>query len=163
MKELLDKMLSQLSEQDKLVFAQLAEKLSEADGDVDKLSKDEMAIISRMESKYAGKLKTLPMDEPVRPFDLLETGFASYARQILAKDLNTRFPKEEDAIEFVYQNKWTPESFRDRSSAEKIFDQYLNDICQANQWREELLGVESDKVMAVGMTWFMVIYQLHQK
>lgn len=163
MKELLSKMMSQLSDQDKLIFTQLAKKLNNANGDINKLSEEERDVVAKMESKYSSKLEKVQFDNSLNSFNLLETAFSSYARQILAKDLNARFPKEEDAVEFVYQNKWLPEAFKAQSSAEKIFEDYLNDICQANQWRDDVVGVESDKLMAVGMTWFMVIYQLHQK
>ncbi len=163
MKELLNKMVDQLSDQDKLIFAKLAKKLNNLEGDISKLSEEEMALISVMESKYADKLKNIQVNEPAKNFDILDTGFAAHAREILAKDLSGQFPMEEDAVRFAYQNKWIPEQFKIRVSAEKIFDEYQRDISDANQWRDDVVGVDSDKLMAVGMTWFMVLYQLNQK
>ena len=167
MKEMLQKMIAQLSDEDKVIFSQLAEKLNETDGDISKLSKEELSIVSRMESKYSDKLSqisTVDTNSNVDAQDgLLSTTFASYVRQLLARDLKEQFPNEEDAVKFAFQNKWIPEEIKNTDSANKIFADYEKDICDANQWREEVVGIESDKSMAVGMTWFMVVFQLNEK
>jgi hypothetical protein len=165
MKEVLEKMIAQLSDEDKVLFSQLAEKIDQLGGDISKLSKQELDLIAKMETKYAEKLSQFKPEvtenKPAK--DLLDTGFASFARQVMAKDLKDSFPNEEDAIQFAFNNKWIPESFKDVNTAEKIYSDYEHDICEANNWRKEVVGVESDKVMAVGMTWFMVVFQLNQK
>jgi hypothetical protein len=165
MKEMLKQMISQLSEEDKKIFSQLAKKMEEVDGDVAKLSKDEMAIIQDMEAKYADKLKDVQVssEQPGSQADLLETGFANFVRQMLARDLKERFPQEEDAVRFAFQNKWVAQELKDPAVAQKIFDDFSADISEANQWRDEVVGVESDKSLAVGLTWFMVLFQLNQR
>lgn len=175
MKNVLSKMIEQLSDEDKLVFSQLAEKLNQVDGDISKLSEEEIKIIAKMEGKYADKLSQFEGEESIsREFantqttienssELLESGFASHVRQILARDLKSQFPNEEDAVKFAFQNKWIPEEFKDPKKSLAIFENYQQDICEANQWREEVVGVESDKSMAIGLTWFMVIFQLNQR
>jgi len=165
MKNLLKKMIEQLSEEDKLLFSELAEKLNKVDGDISKLSKNEFELIAKMEAKYADKLGAFKEQsiEENKSKDLLESGFATHARQLLARDLNTQFPNEEDAVKFAFQNKWIPAEFREAKTAQVVFENYQQDISEANQWRDEVVGVESDKIMAVGLTWFMVIYQLNER
>ena len=163
---MLKKMIAQLSDEDKVIFSQLAEKLNETDGDISQLSEEELSIISRMESKYSDKLSQIPIVDTSSNINeqgsLLATTFASFVRQLLARDLKEQFPNEEDAVKFAFQNKWIPQEIKNKSSAVKIFADYEKDICDANQWREEVVGIESDKSMAVGMTWFMVVYQLNE-
>jgi len=168
MSNVLTQMIEQLSEEDKKSFAQLAKKLKDLGGDVSKLAKDELDLIAQMEVKYADKFADLdiedkPETEQKTPDDILKSSFASYARQILARDLNSQFPKEEDAVRFAFQNKWLPNEVKENISAEQLFEDYKQDICDANQWREEVVGVESDKRMAVGLTWFMVIFKLNER
>lgn len=161
-------MIEQLSDEDKAVFSQLAEKLNAVDGDISKLSKQEFELIAQMETKYGDKLSEFGDDlsgeeSSVDTADILESGFASHVRQILARDLKEQFPNEEDAVKFAFQNKWIPDDFRDPKIAVQIFEDYKQDISEANQWREDVVGVESDKSMAVGMTWFMIVFQLNER
>lgn len=168
MNDVLSLMISKLSDEDKKSFAQLASKLKEVDGDTSKLSEDELKLISEMEKKYAGQFDDIDLPQEIDAAqstseDILNTPFASYSRQILARDLKVQFPKEEDAVKFAFQNKWLPNEFKENASSEQLFEEYKQDICDANQWREEVVGVESDKRMAVGLTWFMVIFKLNEK
>ena len=168
MKKLLNKMIEQLSDEDKLVFGQLANKLNAVDGDISKLSKQEFEMIAQMETKYSDKLSQFKGEFPPEEIsgdskDILESSFASHVRQILARDLKEQFPNEEDAVKFAFQNKWLPEDFRNPDSALQIFEDFKQDIGDANQWREDIVGIDSDKSMAVGMTWFMVLYQLNER
>lgn len=167
MKNVLNKMIEQLSDEDKVVFSQLAEKLNAVDGDISKLSKQECELIAQMEAKYSDKLSKFGggMDggeSTVDAADILESGFAAHVRQILARDLKEQFPNEEDAVKFAFQNKWIPDDFRDPKLALQIFENYEKDISEANQWREDVVGIDSDKSMAVGMTWFMVVFKLNE-
>lgn len=168
MKNVLNKMIKQLSDEDKVIFSQLAEKLNAVDGDISKLSKQEFELISQMETKYADKLSFIGDDLPGETkssdtTDILESGFASHVRQTLARDLKEQFPNEEDAVKFAFQNKWIPDDFRDPKISSQIFKDFKQDIGEANQWREDVVGIESDKSMAVGMTWFMVVYKLNER
>jgi len=173
MKNVLEKMIAQLSEEDKLVFEQLSSRLKETEGDVSKLSEEEFSLIKLMEVKYSDKLAKINRDsdlevsvgstQETNVADILESGFASFSRQLLARDLKVQFPNEEDAVKFAFQNKWLPQDFKDPETVIKIFEDYKEDICEANQWRDEVVGIESDKSMAVGMTWFMILFQLNSR
>jgi len=168
MKDVLNKMIEQLSEEDKKLFNQLADKLKVIDGDTAKLSKDDFDLISKMEVKYADKLDPVGSNSKnktnnIDSDDILNSSFAAYVRQILARDLKNQFPNEEDAVRFAFQNKWLPDDFKENDSVLQLFENYEQDICEANQWREDIVGVESDKRMAVGLTWFMVIFQLNER
>lgn len=165
MKEMLKEMIAQLSDEDKVIFSQLTKKMEEVDGDINQLSPQELAIIQEMEVKYADKLKSVQQaaQSEIKNTDLLDTGFASFVRQMLARDLKERFPQEEDAVRFAFQNKWIAQELKESAAAQKVFEDYTDDISEANQWREEVVGIESDKGLAVGLTWFMVLYQLNQR
>jgi len=165
MKNVLEKMIAQLSEEDKLIFGNLASKLEQVDGDISKLSAEELNVIGEMESKYSEKLAKLEVDSIAETdeIQLLETGFGNFVRQLLARDLKEQFPNEEDAVRFAFQNKWIPQDLKEPKLSLKIFEDFQQDICEANQWREEVVGVESDKSLAVGLTWFMVLFQLNQR
>ncbi len=173
MKTLINQMMSQLSEEDKSVFSELAIKINQLQGDVSQLSASDLKIISDMEDKYSDKLSSFEdeiiknqsdnkeySEESTSTFNLLDSAFSIYVKQLLARDLNTQFPKEDDAIRFAFQNKWIAQDLKETKKAEEIFDLYKNDIGNANQWREATVGVDADKSMAVGMTWFMVIFAL---
>ena len=183
MKTLLNQMMSQLSDEDKSIFSELAIKLNQFKGDVSQLSASDLKIIADMEKKYADRLSGFDQEikensshsgelnsevsseiasETGSEFELLDTAFASYVRQLLARDLNSQFPKEDDAVKFAFQNKWIAQELKETQKTEEIFNLYKNDIGNANQWRETTVGVDADKSMAVGMTWFMVVFALHK-
>ena len=183
MNTLLNQMMSQLSDEDKSIFSELAIKLNQFKGDVSQLSASDLKIIADMEKKYADKLSGFDQEikensshsgelnsevsseiasETGSEFELLDTAFASYVRQLLARDLNSQFPKEDDAVKFAFQNKWIAQELKETQKTEEIFDLYKNDIGNANQWRETTVGVDADKSMAVGMTWFMVVFALNK-
>lgn len=164
MQDVLNSMIEKLSDEDKEIFSQLAKKLEKFDGDVSKFSDSERALIAKMESKYSDDLSTASTantQSTINVGGILASGFAGFVRQQLAKYLREQYPNEEDAVRYAFNNKWLPNELRESSTASKIFLDFQEDICEANQWREEVVGIESDKSMAVGMTWFMVIYQLN--
>ncbi len=174
MNTILDKMMNQLSAEDKAIFSELAIKLNQLDGDVSRLDQQDLKIISDMEKKYAEKLSSFEKEivdfnikdaskPSTQDFNILETAFAGYVKQLLARDLSAQFPKEEDAIKFAFQNKWIAQDLKEIKTAEEVLELYKNDIGNANQWRESTVGIDSDKSMAVGMTWFMVIFALHKE
>ncbi len=166
----LDKLVAQLSDDDRTIFEQLAAKLKDVKGDIGRLSSSDLKTIQQMEEKYADKLSEvdLPQEQtndtgklPV--VELLATPFAAKVRELLAVELKERFSKEEEAVAFTFNNKWIPLDLKDPQKAASLFEEYKQDISEANQWREELVGIDSDKVMAVGLTWFMVIFQLNRQ
>jgi hypothetical protein len=176
MKTLINQMMNQLSEEDQSIFSELAIKLNQLKGDVSQLSESDLKIISDMENKYTDKLSSFDdeviqnqtilddqTEEPASETNLVETAFAVYVKQLLARDLNSQFPKEEDAIKFAFQNKWIAQDLKEVKKAEDVFDLYKNDIGNANQWRESTVGIDADKSMAVGMTWFMVVFALYKQ
>ncbi|MDQ7050352.1 MAG: hypothetical protein Q9M92_12780 [Enterobacterales bacterium] len=178
----LDQLMKLLSEDDRAIFAQLASKLKDINGDINQLSASELTTIQQMEQKYAEQFSAVNNGDvlTVQDFssdqenlqansntpeslDLLQTPFADKVRQLLARDLKDSFPKEAEAAQFAFNNKWLPADLKDPVMVANIFDQFKQDISEANQWREELVGLDSDKTMAVGLTWFMVIFQLNQR
>lgn len=164
MSAILQQMLAQLSEEDKTVFNQLAERLAEAKGDVTQLSDEDRELISDMESEYGNKIrKSHEQSASAQPQDILDTPFAQHVRQILARDLVNQFPLEEDAVRFAFENRWLPVDCQQDDLAEDIYGRFEEDIKISNQWREEMVAVGHDKKMAVGLAWFMVIFQLNER
>ncbi|WP_196138497.1 hypothetical protein [Aliikangiella sp. G2MR2-5] len=165
MNNMLGQMIAKLSDEDKLIFNDLAEKLKKVDGKVELLSEDDLLLIREMESKYGSEINKVHEEESSTPdeIDLLRTGFAQFVRQILARDLVKEFPMEGDAVGFVFENKWLPIDCQDDSLVSDVFEKYREDIIEANQWRDELVSVDDDKKMAVGLAWFMVVYQLNKR
>ncbi|MGX5173607.1 hypothetical protein ACUR5C_06235 [Aliikangiella sp. IMCC44653] len=167
MQSVLNRMLKQLSEEDKAIFESLSDKLKAIDGDFSKLSTEDRKLIAEMESKYAEKIKAAHQQETEAATEvasnLLNLPFAQHVRQILARDLGDKFPLEEDAVAFVFENKWLPLDCQDPALVNELFTRFEQDISEANQWREDLLAVDADKKMAVGLAWFMVIFQFHKR
>ena len=164
MSEVLSKMIALLSDEDKKVFAQLSEKLKQANGDLAKLSAEELKVIKAMEVKYGDKINQANQQfQQTEELDLSEFPFAQYVRQILARDLGDEFPQEVDAVAFVFNNKWLPVDCQDENLVEELFTRFEEDITEINQWRDALVEVKADKKMAVGLSWFMVIFQLNQR
>jgi len=172
----LDKLMDLLSDEDRAIFAQLATKLKSVKGDINQLSPSDSQTIQQMEQKYADQFSQLDettavselgesqiKQDSVDMVDLLQTPFAEKVRQLLVRDLKDNFPKEADAAQFAFNNKWLPVDLKDPTEIEKIFNEFKQDISEANHWREDLVGIDSDKTMAVGLTWFMVIFQLNQR
>jgi len=165
MSSVLNEMLKLLSDEDKIVFEQLSEKLKKIDGDLSQLSDDEKNLIQQMERKYGDQINQThdTFKAAGGEFDILATPFAQHVRQILARDLGEQFPEEAQAIQFAFDNKWMPVDCQDESLALGFYERFSQDINEANQWREDLVGVDSDKKMAVGLAWFMVIFKLQEQ
>lgn len=164
MSEVLAKMIALLSDADKKVFEQLSEKLKQINGDLAKLTSEELNLIKQMEAKYGDKInQTNQQFQQTSELDLLEFPFAQYVRQVLARDLGDEFPQEEDAVAFAFNNKWLPLECQNENLVEELFSRFEDDITEINQWRNAMVEVKSDKRMAVGLSWFMVIFQLNQR
>ncbi|WP_444998052.1 hypothetical protein [Aliikangiella sp. IMCC44359] len=165
MSQILAQMLEQLSDEDKQVFAQLSQSLKDCGGDIARLSEKERLVIKQMEDKYGDKIKATHQqyEETEEEFDILDMPFAQNARQILARDLGDKFPQEEEAIAFVFENKWMPLECQKQELVGELFNRFEQDIYEINRWREELVDIHSDKKMAVGLAWFMVVFQLNKR
>jgi hypothetical protein len=176
MSSLLTKMIEQLSEQDQAIFTDLAIRLKQVNGDISQLNQDELELIKSMESKYGEKinqahakaspdnLKSKQRQNRVHErVDLLETPFAQMVRQIIARDLGAQFPLEEDAVAYVFNNKWLPLDCKDKAMAKDLYQRYKLDIDEANQWRQDLGDKANDLTMAIAMTWFMVVFQMYKR
>lgn len=174
MSALLEKMMAELSAQDKQVFKQLAERLKAVKGDIARLPLEDLQLIQAMEQKYAASVNraasafrdSQPVQSPEQQaleVELLELPFAQQVRQILARSLGHQFPLEQDAVAFAFDNKWLPQDFNDPDLADSLYQRFEEDIKLINQWRADLVAVELDKKMALGLAWFMVIYQLQQR
>ena len=165
MNSVLNEMLKLLSDEDKIIFEQLSEKLKTIGGDLSQLSDEEKRLIQDMESKYGEQINQTHdnFQDQSDELDILSLPFAQHVRQVLARDLGEQFPEEAQAIQFAFENKWIPVDCQDESMALEIYERFEQDINEANQWREDMVGVNSDKKMAVGLAWFMVIFKLHER
>ena len=174
MSNVLQKMFNQLSEADRSLFNSLAEKLKQAKGNIDLLSQEDMETIKLMEKKYASKINQVAFSESLKQssaiepevideFELLATPFAQHVRQLLARDLGNEFPTEEEAVIYAYENKWLPIDCQNEELALKFFQRFEQDILKANQWRSEFSEISKDAKMSLGLAWFMVIFQLHER
>jgi hypothetical protein len=165
MQNALNEMLKLLSDEDKVIFERLSQKMKMTGGNIALLSEEERSLIAQMESKYGEKINKTHQEHQTTEsvVDILEMPFALYVRQILARDLGEQIPEEELAVKFVFENKWLPIDCQDERLIESLFERFESDIYEVNQWRKDLVGIESDKKMAVGLAWFMVIYQMNQR
>lgn len=170
MSDVLKQMIAQLSDEDKNIFLSLSEKLKAANGRLENLSESDLNIIQSMEEKYGEKINQVQQEihnEQVEPelsaSDILELPFAQWVRQVMARDLAAEYPIEEDAVNFIFENKWLPIDCQDESLSLDVYNKYQEDVVFANQWRESLVSTETDHKMALGLAWFMVIFQLHKK
>lgn len=167
MKNVLQKMLSELSDDDKKSFEDLTERLKIASGDISLLSAEDLKLIGSMELKYGDKIRNVNQknlaNDKSQQVELLDTPFAAHVRQIIARDLGAKFPLEEEALAFVFKTKWKPVDCQEANLVEDLYQRFEADIKEANQWREELGDVVNDKAMALGLAWFMVVFQLNKR
>ena len=167
MSNVLFNMLSALSDADKKSFEDLSKRLKVVKGEISLLSKDDLKLIESMEKRYGDKIRNVKHNTSEKnnstKAELLDTPFAIQVRQIIARDLGAKYPLEEDALTFVFENKWVPVDCQDKALVEDLYQRFETDINEANQWREELGDVVTDKAMAVGLAWFMVVYQLYKR
>ena len=165
MNSVLNKMLALLSEEDKNLFEGLSDRLKKVNGDIKLLSEEDILLINKMEAEYGDSInKTHKEDsQDISQEEFLNTPFAHYVRQTLARDLGNKFPQEEEAINFAFNQKWLPIDCQDESLSKDLYQKFSDDINEANQWRKDMLDINSDKKMAVGLAWFMVVFQLHQR
>lgn len=168
MSGVLNKMLAELSEEDRLVFEELSKKLKQVNGDIERLSSEDIQLIQSMESKYGKAINQTHTEyqnknEDFIQEDILDSSFAQQVRQILARDLAAKFPSEEEVVAFVFENKWLPIDCQDEKLANELYQRYEADILDANQWRNDLVDSSSDKKMALGLAWFMVVFQLNKR
>ncbi|WP_144394860.1 hypothetical protein [Pleionea sediminis] len=98
-------------------------------------------------------------------FPLLKTEFAQYVKDMLLRELGSQFPDLKSSVSYAFENKWIPQELRNQDVCETLYERFFSDIEKANEWRYQLNGqrTESDnKTMAIGLTWFMYIFQLKQ-
>ncbi|NVJ61215.1 MAG: hypothetical protein HWE27_12545 [Gammaproteobacteria bacterium] len=178
----LERLKQLLSEDDLAAFERLSEKLKTIGGDFSLLSESERALIAKMEQKYGDAIQeeaiadadTVLNATPAEPqartggavapesLPLLKTEFAEYVKDMLLREL----PQMKDlkqAVNYAFEQKWIPQELQNPDVCETLFERFFSDIELANQWRYELMGEKVDsnnKTMAIGLTWFMYIYQL---
>jgi hypothetical protein len=84
---------------------------------------------------------------------------------MLLRELKEDYRDLKSAVTYAYESKWLPQELRNPDVCETLYERFFSDIERANQWRYELQGQKADasnKTMAVGLTWFMYVYQLKQ-
>ena len=164
MSRVLQEMLSLLSEQDRVLFEKLAEKMQQINGDISLLSDEEKKLIQQMEQKYGEQInQTHSKTAQSTELDFLEIPFAIHVRQILARDLSEKFPMEEDAVRFAFENKWLPVDCKDDNLVAELLERFAEDIREMNQWRNDMVETQSDPKMALGLAWFMVVFKLNER
>lgn len=170
MSHALTEMLSLLSEEDRHRFIELSERLKQLNGDISQLSDDDLQLIKLMEGKYGDAINQTHKKQSdnssvnnLAEESFLSTPFAHRVRQILARDLGHQYPLEENAVIFAFDNKWQPPECLDEGLINSFYSDFELDIIDANKWNKEMVEIQSDKKMAVGLAWFMVIYQLYQR
>lgn len=172
MSNMLNQMLTVMSEEDRIMFDQLSKRLSQVNGDISQLSKDDLLFIQSMEKKYGSQIDSAHKQSlsseslskhSTLSADFLEMPFSKHVRQVLARHLGSQFPQEEEAVSYAFENRWIPNELKAQELIDELFSKFELDIYEANQWREDIIPTESDKKMAVGIAWFSVIYQLHQR
>ncbi|MET1256012.1 hypothetical protein [Aliikangiella maris] len=162
----ISQLYAELSAEDKQLFTEILNRLTEHNGDLTKLSVQDQQTIQHLEAQYAGQDSSgAHQDNTINDneSDFLTLPFAQYVRQILARDLGGQFPLEEEAIGYAFDNKWLPLECQRPELIEELFERFKADIVEINRWRSELVDVSSDIKMAVGLAWFMVIFQLNQR
>jgi len=157
-------MLQELDDADRPAFEALLAELRHV-GDLEKLSETNKALLKHLTSKYQAQQLDIDDQEQVAypHIDLVTSSFGEFARQLLARHLNKQFSGEEDAVKYAFEQKFVPPELKDIDKVKEIFEQYKPDIVAANAWRDPLVDTESDPVLAVGLTWFMFIYQFKQR
>ncbi|TQV71376.1 hypothetical protein FLL45_19665 [Aliikangiella marina] len=164
MSGVLQEMLVLLSEEDRAAFEQLAQKMKQVNGDVSLLSVEDRQMIQLMEAKYGEQInQTHNKANQFENFDILELPFAQHVRQLLARDLGEKYPTEEDAVRFAFENKWLPVDCQDQNLVAELYERFGEDIKEMNQWRNEMVETQSDPKMALGLAWFMIIFKLNER
>lgn len=178
----LEKLKQLLSEDDLEAFEALSKKLKTIGGDFSLLSESDKALIAKMEQKYGDAIQeeaiadadtvleaTAEQSDKVKggavapeALPLLKTEFAEYVKDMLLREL-PQFKELKQAVSYAFEEKWIPQELQNPDVCETLFERFFSDIETANQWRYELMGEKVDsnnKTMAIGLTWFMYIYQL---
>ncbi|NVK89461.1 MAG: hypothetical protein HWE13_15090 [Gammaproteobacteria bacterium] len=182
----LEQLKDLLTAEDLVLFSQLTERLMAVNGDFNQLTEQERQLIVKMEQKYGDPIRneTLnsdteqlaqqveqevaakPATEVVQDnHRLLKTEFAGYVKDMLLRELGGQFSDLKSAVNFAYEQKWLPAELKNPDVCETLYERFFSDIEQANQWRLELQGEKADlnnKPLAIGLTWFMYIFQLKQ-
>lgn len=165
MKQLFNKMYLQLSADDQKKFQDILAKLKQLNGDISQLAEEERQLIAAMQTKYTpdGKAMQQQLSSAGDSVDFLTLPFAEQVKQILARDLSNQFPRQDEAIAFAFNHKWLPLECQNQDLIDEFYARFEEDIIEINQWRNDLLETKSDKRMAVGLAWFMVVFQLHKQ
>lgn len=180
----LDRLKSLLSDEDLKKFESLSQRMSQLGGDFSKLTESELELIAEMEKKYGDEIHATAVenveevvdtaeaddvvqDNAVVPdeFPLLKTEFAGYVKDMLLRELSDRFSDLKSSVNFAYENKWIPQELQNQDVCETLYERFCSDIERANEWRYQLQGQRTDtsnKTMAIGLTWFMYVFQLKQ-
>jgi len=164
MSNTLEAMLSVLSEEDRTVFEELAEKIKQVGGDLAKLSQQDREFIQKMEAKYQEKIQHAHKQatrEVVRP-DILFSEFADFVRRRLQDEFADMSESYLSVVNQAYEQRWLPADFRDKEVALEIYQDFEEDIqkiCHFSEIGEA--AKDKEPVVLLGLAWFMVIYQLN--
>ncbi|MEE4246060.1 MAG: hypothetical protein V2I33_11655 [Kangiellaceae bacterium] len=174
----LNRLKELLSEEDRATFEALNNKLAECGGDLTQLPAADIDIIEQMELKYGDQIKTKalqhssdvidgkqPTKEVVNDFPLLKTEFADYVKDMLLRELSEEVTDLKSAVSYAFETKWLPNELKNPDVCETLYERFCSDIEQTNEWRMQFdpnAQKADSKQMAIGLTWFMYIFQLKQ-
>ncbi len=160
-----------LSDDDQLQLENLAKKLQSVNGNFELLDDKDKALIIALEKKYGHAFgQTIKEKDELQDIEffknsykMLDTEFGTYVKNMLTRELREQFSTFESMVQYAYDKKWMPAELQNPDVCETLFERFFSDIDKANQWRNQLSDASydmTDKNMAVGLTWFIYIYQL---
>lgn len=169
--------LALLSDADREEWKRILIALKECEGDVALLPEHMQLTLANLREKYEGvevddgehqsqnegaARRTNPSDLPTEAD--LGTPFSLYVKNVLHRELCVEGESLVVAVNKAFDHKWLPQELKNKEICETKYSQYESEIVQLNQWRNGLAGQQSldEKTMAVGLAWFMKVYQLKQ-
>ena len=165
----LDKLKQVLSAEDLEIFESLSRRINEVGGNLQALSNHDKELIQAMERKYNDSIREQAINnvQDVVPeeFPMLKTEFATYVKDMLLRELGDEFGSMKAVVNHAFETKWMPSELRNPDVCETLYERFFADIEQANQWRAQIQNEQADlsnKPVAVGLAWFMYIFQLKQ-
>lgn len=162
--------LARLSEADREAWKQILVVLRECEGDIALLPEHMQITLAQLREKYqeSESIKSEQQSESSSPSLVREadvsTPFSLYVKNVLHRELCVEGETLQSAVNKAFEHKWLPQELKNKEICETKYSQYESEITELNRWREKLAGQESlnEMTMAVGLAWFMKVYQLKQ-
>ena len=164
--------LARLSEADREEWKRILMALKECEGDISLLPEHMQVTLAQLREKYQEpydinverKAKDEPIDSVAVSESDISTPFSLYVKNVLHRELCVEGETLQSAVKKAFEHKWLPLELKNKEICETKFSQYESEITFLNRWRENFAGKDTlDEItMAVGLAWFMKVYQLKQ-